>query len=148
MAVTTTNNVSQHIFIISSLLVKQGGILNPDPEKLWNLKRFSNWFMMCNSTLQGRVFSILFPLLESSPESLTFPLCRKYSVRTICHNGETEHFQNNKIQVCVHLRCQRGIYFEVIIFSYEEKEDSKVNLLFLACHIQTKLWQCLWVGWG
>lgn len=56
--------------IISSLLVKQGGLLNPDPGKLWNLKRFYNWIMMCNSTRHGRIFPLWFPLLESSPASL------------------------------------------------------------------------------
>lgn len=99
MAVTTTNNVSKHIFHPHLLFIgKTGRNIESRPgeavesEKIFQLIHD----VYCKSSLQGRVFSILFPLLEISPESLTFPECRKYSVRTSCHDRETEPFQNNK----------------------------------------------------
>lgn len=70
MAVTTTNNVSQHIFHPHFLFIgKTGRTIESRPgeavesEKIFQLIHD----VYCNSSLQGRVFSILFPLLEISP---------------------------------------------------------------------------------
>lgn len=98
--------------------------------------------MMCNSTHQGSVFSILFPLLESSPEPLTLPVCVwKHTVWELVVTAESQRERTFPKQQNSNFCPPKTPEKVFISAQFNFPTSRKKDLLFLSFK-QTKTRQC------